>query len=129
MAGFQHTSSLKGIITGTGTLSGKLSNAFLQGMSAYDLAVESGFEGTVEEWLESLKGDKVELREIAGVIQWKYTNSKEWLTLVDMNVYISDTIDWKIENAIDSMSIVNVVDQLPAPDSVKDNTIYVLREG
>ena len=26
------------------------------GMSAYELAVENGFEGTVEEWLESLEG-------------------------------------------------------------------------
>jgi len=28
------------------------------GKSAYDIAVENGFEGTVEEWLESLKGPK-----------------------------------------------------------------------
>ncbi|EON70316.1 hypothetical protein [Lysinibacillus sphaericus] len=27
-----------------------------QGKSAYDLAVENGFEGTMEEWIESLKG-------------------------------------------------------------------------
>ena len=30
------------------------------GKSAYDLAVENGFEGTVTEWLESLKGDQGE---------------------------------------------------------------------
>lgn len=30
----------------------------IQGKSAYELAVEAGFEGTLEEWLESLKGDK-----------------------------------------------------------------------
>ncbi|MBE5734904.1 MAG: hypothetical protein E7361_00400 [Clostridiales bacterium] len=29
------------------------------GKSAYDLAVENGFTGTVEEWLESLKGESV----------------------------------------------------------------------
>ncbi len=28
----------------------------LQGKSAYDIAVEQGFEGTIDEWLESLKG-------------------------------------------------------------------------
>ena len=28
------------------------------GLSAYEIAVEAGFEGTVEEWLESLKGAK-----------------------------------------------------------------------
>lgn len=30
------------------------------GKSAYDVAVTNGFEGTVEEWLESLKGEKGE---------------------------------------------------------------------
>ena len=29
-----------------------------EGKSAYDIAVENGFEGTVEEWLDSLKGEK-----------------------------------------------------------------------
>lgn len=29
-----------------------------QGKSAYEIAVENGFEGTEAEWLESLKGDK-----------------------------------------------------------------------
>lgn len=28
------------------------------GKSAYEIAVEHGFEGTEEEWLESLKGEK-----------------------------------------------------------------------
>ena len=30
---------------------------FLQGYSAYDIAVRAGFEGTEEEWLESLHGE------------------------------------------------------------------------
>lgn len=28
------------------------------GKSAYEIAVDEGFDGTVQEWLESLKGDK-----------------------------------------------------------------------
>ena len=32
----------------------------INGKSAYDLAVEQGYTGTVEEWLESLKGDQGE---------------------------------------------------------------------
>ena len=28
-----------------------------QGKSAYEIAVENGFDGDVEEWLESLRGD------------------------------------------------------------------------
>lgn len=33
-----------------------LENAIAQAKNAYQIAVENGFEGTVEEWLESLKG-------------------------------------------------------------------------
>lgn len=29
----------------------------LDGKSAYEIAVEQGYEGTIEEWLESLQGD------------------------------------------------------------------------
>ena len=42
------------ITGGLGTVYGK------EGKSAYDVAVFNGFEGTEEEWLESLKGDKGE---------------------------------------------------------------------
>lgn len=35
------------VISGSGSLQGK---------SAYEIAVENGFEGTEQEWLESLKG-------------------------------------------------------------------------
>lgn len=35
-----------------------LENAIAQAKNAYQIAVENGFEGTVEEWLESLKGEK-----------------------------------------------------------------------
>lgn len=38
------------------TLKGNLANPHLRGYSAYEVAVENGFEGTEEEWLESLKG-------------------------------------------------------------------------
>jgi hypothetical protein len=35
----------------------------IQGKSAYELAVEAGFTGTLEEWLESLKAPPCELTE------------------------------------------------------------------
>ena len=34
----------------------ELGEGVLDGKSAYEIALEHGFEGTVEEWLESLKG-------------------------------------------------------------------------
>ena len=41
------------------SISGNLSNLGIRGYSAYDIAVQNGFDGTEEEWLESLKGDQV----------------------------------------------------------------------
>lgn len=41
----------------TGTLSGDL----VRGFSAYDIAKQLGFNGTVEDWLSSLIGESVEV--------------------------------------------------------------------
>jgi hypothetical protein len=52
---------VKGTVSGTGTLKGKTSTMIARdGRSAYEVAVDNGFEGTEEEWLESLKGEKGE---------------------------------------------------------------------
>ena len=47
---------LEGLIDAPTQLSGNLSNPVLRGYSAYEVAVKNGFEGTEQEWLESLKG-------------------------------------------------------------------------
>lgn len=62
------TPNLDGTLQTVGTLSGALlhkvgllgglSNELLRGYSAYQVAVLNGFEGTVNEWLESLKGEQ-----------------------------------------------------------------------
>lgn len=56
-------------------------------ISAYGLAVKHGFSGTEEEWLETLKGEKVELRfnEDTNTLEWKYVDSEEWNTLMDID--------------------------------------------
>ena len=41
-----------------GKLTGKISECVVYHTDAYRIAVEHGFEGTVEEWLASLKGEK-----------------------------------------------------------------------
>ena len=42
------------------TLRGQVSNVYgVNGLSAYEIAVQQGFEGTVDEWLESLHGGDV----------------------------------------------------------------------
>ena len=39
----------------------KIEEAGIQGKSAYEVAVENGFKGTEQEWLESLKGETPDL--------------------------------------------------------------------
>lgn len=47
---------LTGNLAKSETLKGNLANPHLRGYSAYEVAVQNGFEGTEKEWLESLKG-------------------------------------------------------------------------
>lgn len=68
-------------------LSGNLSNEVLRGFSAYEVAVQLGFEGSEEEWLESLNGREVILKEICGSLYWKYDNEDDesYRLLSDLN--------------------------------------------
>lgn len=58
----------------------------LRGYSAYEIAVQEGFVGTVDEWLESLKGDAVVLKSEDGVIYWKYSeeDDEKWRVLLNV---------------------------------------------
>lgn len=76
---------LSGNISSSATMSGSLSNEILRGYSAYDLAVQSGFSGTLQEWLDGLKGEKIELRENDYSIQWKYVSDTDWITLIALD--------------------------------------------
>lgn len=51
--------SLEGTATGK-TLVGSIQRCDMLTISAYGVAVQNGFEGTVEEWLDSLKGEQGE---------------------------------------------------------------------
>ena len=48
--------ALSGTLRSSGNLTGSLQVAMLNGKSAYEIAVKNGFEGTEEEWLDSLHG-------------------------------------------------------------------------
>lgn len=51
--------TLTGNVAGKGSLLGAVSNPEkIYGKSAYEIAVKNGFEGTEEEWLESLQGEE-----------------------------------------------------------------------
>ena len=54
------------------------------GKSAYELAVELGFKGTIEDWLESLKGTDgktPEFEVIDSYLCWRYVGDKTWIKL------------------------------------------------
>ncbi len=64
-------------------------------ITAYALAVMRGYKGSLDQWLESLrgeqgeKGDQVELRCVNEVIQWRWITDgepkdREWKDLLDM---------------------------------------------
>ena len=48
--------NLSGSVFTATSLDGSLSNPISDGLSAYEVAVKNGFQGTEKEWLESLKG-------------------------------------------------------------------------
>lgn len=48
-------------IPGITTLTGTLMTNLIRGYSAYEVAVQEGFDGTVEEWLASLVGESVSI--------------------------------------------------------------------
>lgn len=63
------------------SLTANLSNLGIRGYSAYDLAVQHGFEGSESEWLLSIRGDEVVLKEEDHSIYWKYKNDTNWTYL------------------------------------------------
>ena len=59
MSSLNSKKTLVGTLSSNSSISGKLSGSLIpgeDGKSAYEIAVENGFEGTEVEWLESLKG-------------------------------------------------------------------------
>ena len=59
-----------------------------RGYSAYELAVKNGFSGTVEDWLESLKGMDGQTTSVNGVAQ---ENGNVSLTGANIPVSASDS--------------------------------------
>lgn len=57
---------------------------YFDGKSAYEIAVAKGFNGTEEEWLESLKCDR-------GSTEWDDVNNKPFSTLDDGNFIVDET--------------------------------------
>ena len=62
----------------------------------YQLALSSGFDGTYEEWLESIKGENgkpIELIVENGILCWRYIGEIAYTPLFDLNDLIGDKGD------------------------------------
>ncbi len=70
-------------------------------LSAYGIAVRHGFKGTEEEFLEELKGEKVQLQydETEDQLEWKYEEDEEWQHLMDMEDIRGPIVSRTIEQA------------------------------
>ena len=51
----------------------------------YSLAAQSGYEGTYEEWLDSIRGAEVLIQVSDGFIQWKYSDDTVWKDLISLD--------------------------------------------
>jgi hypothetical protein len=70
--------SLSGNAEAGNVLRGKITSADILLMSAYAIAVKNGFEGTEEEWLASLKGDKGDQGDKGATGKSAYEVAKEY---------------------------------------------------
>lgn len=119
-------------ISGITTLTGQLMTNMIRGYSAYEIAVQEGFEGTVEEWLASLVGDSVEIEVVEDTSSsyiLRFTVGDEVVTtpnlrqnLNDMRAQISD-----MQTIVNShgAQIVN----LQSADQALDARVTALEEG
>lgn len=116
-------SSSSGALTGrNASVKGNVDALFKRGLSAYDLAVASGFEGSLAEWLESLKGEKVELMvDENEILYWKYADQDDWTLLFE----IGQMVDREVQAAIGGVAPVILLDEFP--ETPRQNTLYVIR--
>lgn len=54
-------------------------------ISAYGIAVKNGFNGTEEEWLETLKAPEPEMQFTGEKVQWKLESENDWNDLIDIS--------------------------------------------
>ena len=92
---------------------GEQGPAGADGKSAYQIAVDGGFEGTEEDWLTSLKGAtgapgingrEVEFRKTEEGIEWRYSTKLK--SIVDFNSK-SSTTPVNIEDTITKLNLAN----------------------
>lgn len=79
-------SGIMGTVTARSQISGNIMATVLKGLSAYDVAIQEGFSGTVEEWLESLVGNGIESVEMDndGFLILHFTDETDYKTPISL---------------------------------------------
>lgn len=97
---------ISGNITGTvsdkSQISGNIMATVLKGLSAYEVAVKSGFVGTEEEWLQSLVGNGIDSMSMNpdGFLTIIYTNGDSYTTPISLkgrdghSPYVGQNNNW-----------------------------------
>ncbi len=85
----------------------------VHGKSAYEIAVMHGFQGTEEEWLESLKGEKGENGENGGIdpnnVKTNINMGGYKITGLGTPTEDTDAVPWGVvRSVIDSMATATV---------------------
>ena len=116
--------NIGGVITkNTGNVfSGSTDGYWIRGLNAYQVALNEGFQGTVQEWLASLKGESVtvaSIREYGDYVHITFSDGKSFdlnnSSAIVFNVNAQNQIYWKYKNEpndrwrllVDINSIVN----------------------
>lgn len=83
-------SPISGRLSSSDNISGNLSNLGIKGDSAYSVALKNGFEGSEEEWLESLKGQSVEVEVINSENGFLLKFDSAYGELITPEIYTND---------------------------------------
>ena len=81
--------NLIGNVESGGTVSGRVSALKVYHTDAYMIAVQRGFKGTIDEWLESLKGDTP----IRGVDYWTEEDKAYIIEKVSANLLYPASVE------------------------------------
>lgn len=127
MANIYNAGKITGSISAQKNVKGTINMTLYHGLSAYEIAVEHGFVGTEEEWLESLKASAVvEFRTNENTVQYKYKDQDEWLDLINLDYELLTNIPTIKEN-----EIIGDVDQyvMTPEDELSNSEIQSILNG
>lgn len=107
----------------------------IKGQSAYEIAKEKGFEGTEEEWLESLKGkpyeltegDKNEIRdEVIDIVRPEHNILDNRVNLLEVDSADTENRLNILEKAVANYSKLQIEKVSSIDEMIKDDVIYLL---